>query len=82
MEVINEAGVTATRLIAREFEVFEQLSLCTSDMDDTLFIRLLVNEYPMAIPKCGSRSGSDLCPLSDLQKLVNRTKPLSDICWL
>ena len=66
-------------LIAREFE---QLSLSISDMDDTLFIRLLVNEHPMAIPKCGSRSGSDLYPLSDLQRLVNRTKTLSDICAL
>ena len=51
-------------------------------MDDTFFIRLLVNEHPKVVPECGSRPWSDLCPLSDLQKLVNRTKILSDICAL
>ena len=58
-------------------------SLCTSDMmNDTFFIRLLVNEHPKVVPECGSRPWSDLCPLSDLQKVVNRTKILSDICAL
>ena len=57
------------------------LSLCT---DDSLFIQLLVNEHHMAIPECGNRSGSDLCPLSDLKRLVTRTQAetLSDICTL